>query len=187
MNKLVIPDRNVVRADIMVAPLDGIHEMIQTYHQGHLHNCACMVLTRLVKEFYAHLEVVQNDDNGIVLQSSITGYVIMVDPQVISQIIGVPVLQISDSPFNDVVLAPSLDELREFFHSIQQEEALAFTIRIGALSPPHRMLAKIVQHNLWPIIKRSDLILKRAQFVYAICLRLSFCLCNDPLFTKRWK
>jgi hypothetical protein len=42
----------------------------------------------------------------------------MVDLYVISQIIGVPMLQISASPFNDVVLAPSLDELREFFHAI---------------------------------------------------------------------
>jgi hypothetical protein len=43
------------------------------------------------------------------------------------------------------------------------------------------MLAKIVQHNLWPIVRRSDLILKRAQFVYAICLRLPFCQCKHIL------
>jgi hypothetical protein len=71
----------------------------------------CVVLTRLVQLFYANLEVVQNDDNGIVLQSTIDGHLIMVDPQVISQIIGVPVLQISVSPYNGVVLPPSLDEL----------------------------------------------------------------------------
>jgi hypothetical protein len=40
------------------------------------------------------------------------------------------------------------------------------------------MLVKIVQHNLWPIVRRSNLILKRAQFVYAICLHLHFCLCK---------
>jgi hypothetical protein len=40
------------------------------------------------------------------------------------------------------------------------------------------MLAKIIQHILWPVVRRSDLILKRAQFVYAICLRLPFCLCK---------
>jgi hypothetical protein len=43
------------------------------------------------------------------------------------------------------------------------------------------MLAKIVQHNLWPIVRRSDLILKRAQFVYAIYLRLPFYLCKHIL------
>jgi hypothetical protein len=43
------------------------------------------------------------------------------------------------------------------------------------------MFAKIVQHNLWPVAKRSDLILKKAQFVYAIHLRLPFCLCKHIL------
>jgi hypothetical protein len=43
------------------------------------------------------------------------------------------------------------------------------------------MLAKIVQHNLWPIVRCSDLILKRAQFVYAIHLCLPFCLCKHIL------
>lgn len=156
MNRAVIPKTNVV------APLDDIHQIIQTYHWGYLHNWACIVLTRLVKEFYAHLKVVQNDDNGIVLQSTMVRHVIMVNPQVISYIIGVPVLQISASPFNEVLLAPSLDELREFFHAVPQDEERASTIRIAALSPSHRMMAKIVQHNLWPIVRCSDLILKRA-------------------------
>jgi hypothetical protein len=40
------------------------------------------------------------------------------------------------------------------------------------------MLAKIVQHNLWPIVRQSNLILKRAQFIYAICLCLPFCMCK---------
>jgi hypothetical protein len=32
MDRPVIVERNVVRSDIMVAPLDGIHDIIQTYH-----------------------------------------------------------------------------------------------------------------------------------------------------------
>jgi hypothetical protein len=43
------------------------------------------------------------------------------------------------------------------------------------------MLAKIVQHNLWPIVRHSDLVLKRAQFIFAISLRLPFCLCKHIL------
>jgi hypothetical protein len=50
----------------------------------------------------------------------------------------------------------------EFFHAIPQGEERATTIRIDALFAPHSMLAKIVQHNLWPVVRRSDLILKRA-------------------------
>jgi hypothetical protein len=85
------------------------------------------------------------------------------------------------SPYNEVVLPPSMDDLREFFHTVPQGEERATTIRISALSAPHRMLAKIVQHILWPIVRRSDLILKRAQFDYSIHLRLSFCLCKHIL------
>jgi hypothetical protein len=74
-----------------------------------------------------------------------------------------------------------MDDLREFFQAIPQGEERATTIRVGALSAPHRMLAKIVPHNLWPVVGHSDLILKRAQFIYAIHLRLPFCLCKHIL------
>jgi hypothetical protein len=57
-NRPIIPERNVVRADVMVAPLDVTREIIQTYNWGYLHNCTCIVLTKFVKEFYTHLEVV---------------------------------------------------------------------------------------------------------------------------------
>jgi hypothetical protein len=164
-----------------VAPLDSIYDIIQTYHWGYLHSCACVVYTRLVRLFYANLEVVQNNDHEVVLQSTVGGHIIIVDPQIINQFIGVPVLQISDSPYNEVVLPPSMDDLREFFRAVPQGEECATTIRIGALSLSHHMLAKIVQHNLWPVIRRSDLILKKAQFVYAIHLRLPFCLCKHIL------
>jgi hypothetical protein len=165
----------------MVPPLDNILDIIQTYNWGYLHNCACVVYTRLVKLFYANLEVVQNDDRGVVLQSSVAGHIITVDPQVISHIIRVPVLEISASPYNEVVLPPSLDDLREFFHAIPHGEEHSTSIWIGALSPSHRMLAKIIQQNIWPVVRRSDLILKRAQFVYAVNLRLPFCLCKHIL------
>jgi hypothetical protein len=66
-NRLVIPKRNVVRTDIMVTPLDVISEIRQTYNWGYLHNCTYIILTRLVREFYTHLEVVQNEGSGIVL------------------------------------------------------------------------------------------------------------------------
>jgi hypothetical protein len=181
MDRPVIAERNVVRSDIMVAPLNSIHDTIQTYHWGYLHSCACVVYTRVVRLFYANLEVVQDDDRGLVLQSSVLGHTIIIDPQIISKFIGVPVLQLSASPYNEVVLPPSMEDLREFFHTVPQGEERTTTIRIAALSAPHRMLAKIVQHNLWPVVRRSDLILKRAQFVYAIHLHLPFCLCKQIL------
>lgn len=104
MNRSVIAERNMVHADIMVDPLDNIHDIVQTYHWGYLCNCACVVLTKLVRLFYANLEVVHDDDRVLVLQSSMDGHVITVDPYIISQIIGVHVLQQSASPYNEVVL-----------------------------------------------------------------------------------
>jgi len=80
------------------------------------------------------------------------------------------VLEISASPYNKVVLPPSLDDLREFFRAVPQGVERSTAIRIGALSSTHRMLAKIVQQNIWPVARRSDLILKRAPV----------CLCNPP-------
>jgi hypothetical protein len=181
MDRIVIAERNVIRSNIMVPPLDNILDIIQTYNWGYLHNCACVVYTRLVKLFYANLEVVQNDDRGVVLQSSVPGHIITVDPQVISHIIRVPVLEISASQYNEVVLPPSLDDLREFFHAIPHSEERSTSIRIGALSLSHRMLAKIIQQNIWPVVRRSDQILKRAQFVYSVHLCLPFCLCKHIL------
>lgn len=102
----------------MEAPLDVISETIQTYNWSYLYNCGYIILIRLVREFYTHLEVVQNEDSGIILQSTVEGHVILVDPLVISQIFGVPVLQISASPFNEVLVAPTLDDLKVFFHDV---------------------------------------------------------------------
>jgi hypothetical protein len=130
--------------------------------------------------------VAEDAEHGTVLQSTVDGHIITVDPQIISQFIGVPVLDLPSSPFNDVVLPPSMDELREFFHVAPQGEGHQTSIKIGALGPAHRMLAKIVQHNLCSITRRSDLILKdlilkEAQFVYAVHVHLPFCLCKHIL------
>jgi hypothetical protein len=68
------------------------------------------------------LEVGQDDERGTVLQSTVDGHIITVDPQIITQFIGVPVLDLPASPFNEVVLPPYMDELREFFHATPQGE-----------------------------------------------------------------
>jgi len=116
----------------------------------------------------------QDDDHGLVLQSTVDRHIITIDPQIISHFIRVPVLELPGSPYNEVVLPPSMDDLREFFHAFPQGEKRATTIQISALSHSHRLLAKIVQHNLWPVVRPSDLILKKAQFVYAIHRHLPF-------------
>jgi len=49
------------------------------------------------------------------------------------------VLEISASPYNEVVLPPSLDDLREFFRAVPQGEERSTAIRIGALSSTHHI------------------------------------------------
>jgi hypothetical protein len=78
-NRLVIPKRNIVRTDVLVAHLDVINDIIETYNWGCFYNSACIMLTRLVRDFYTHLEVVQDEDNGIFRQSTVEGHVIQQD------------------------------------------------------------------------------------------------------------
>jgi hypothetical protein len=70
----------------------------------------------------------------------------------------------------------------DFFDAHPQgEERAHFHIKIGPFSPPHPQLVKIVLHNLWPTTRRSELVLKRARFLYALVMRMPFCLCKHIL------
>jgi hypothetical protein len=137
-NRQATPERNVLRADIMRAPLDFIAEIIQENHRGYHYTCACPVYPRLVREFYGHLEVVQDDDSGIILQTTVQGNTIQIDPQPISFIIGVPVLPIPANSFIYILEPPSLEQLRDFFGAHPQGEKRAHAHnKIGAFSPSH--------------------------------------------------
>jgi len=116
----VIPERNIVRVDAMVAPLDFIAQMIQDNHWGYLYSCACPVNPQLVRHFNGYMEVIQDDESGIILQTTVRGYTIRIDPRLISFIIDVPVLAISASPFSDKLEPPSLENLIDFFDAHPQ-------------------------------------------------------------------
>jgi hypothetical protein len=119
-NRQAIPERNVLRADVSMAPLYFIAEIIRDNHWGYLYNSACIVYPRLVRKLFGYLEMVQDEDLGIILQTIVLGHVIQIDPQVISDIIDVPVLPVPASPFTEVVEPPTLEELRDFFHAHPQ-------------------------------------------------------------------
>jgi hypothetical protein len=75
-----------------------------------------------------------------------------------------------------------LEQLRDFFGSHPQGDERAHAhIKIGAFSLPHQLLAKILLQNLWPTACRSELVLKRAHFLYALVMRMPFCLCKHIL------
>jgi len=116
-NRQAIQERNVLRADVSVAPLDFIVEIIRDNHWGYLYNCACIVYPRLVREFYGYLEMVQDEDLGIILHTTVQGHVIRIDPQVINDILDVPILSILANPFTEVVEPTTLKKLRDFFHA----------------------------------------------------------------------
>jgi hypothetical protein len=47
-----------------------------------------------VRDFYGYMQVVQDDDSGIILHTTVRGHIIQIDPLLISSIIDVPVLAI---------------------------------------------------------------------------------------------
>jgi len=116
------------------------------------------------------------------MQTMVRGQQIQIDPQLISAVIGVPVLPVSGVPFPDE--APSIDFLHDFFRTRPQREDKSYSqINICSFALMHRFLAKIVVTNLWPQACWSELTLKKATLLYAIVMRTRFCLCKHILHT----
>jgi hypothetical protein len=86
----------------------------------YLYNCACKAFPRLVREFYGNMIIIQEDDRGLIMQTMVRGQQIQIDPQLISAVIGMPVLPVSGVPFPDK--APSIDFLHDFFGTRPQRE-----------------------------------------------------------------
>jgi hypothetical protein len=107
--------------------------------------------------------IIQDDDKGLIMQTMVRGLTILIDPQLISSVIGVPVLPISRVPFPPGDETPSIDFLHDFFGTRPQREDKSHSqINIVAFAPMHLFLAKVVVTNLWPQARRSELILKKA-------------------------
>jgi hypothetical protein len=141
MDHTVIAERNVVRSEIMVPPLDSIYETIQTYHLGYSYTCASIVLTRLVRLFYSNLEVAQDDDRGMVLQSTVDGHIITVDPHIITHFLGVPVLELPAIPIMRWCFLP----LWTIFESTSMQSH-----REKSLLPPYRSVPCLPLISCWP-------------------------------------
>jgi len=45
-------------------------------------------------------------------------------------------------------------------------------VPIKSMAAPYRLLAKIVLTNLWPIVRHTELIMEKAQFMYAIVVNI---------------
>jgi hypothetical protein len=67
----------------------------------YLYNCTCPAFPGLVREFYANMIIIMDDDRGLIMQTMVRGQQIQIDPQLISAVIGVPVFLVSGVPFPD--------------------------------------------------------------------------------------
>jgi hypothetical protein len=59
--------------------------------------------------------IIQDDDRGLIMQTMVRGHAIQIDPQLISTVIGVPVIPILGVLFPLGVEAPNIDFLHDFF------------------------------------------------------------------------
>jgi hypothetical protein len=97
------------------------------------------------------------------MQTMIRGQTILIDPQLISSVIGVPDLPVSGVPFPAGDETPSIDFLHDFFGTRPQREDKSHSqININAFASMHQFLAKVVVTNLWPQARQSELSLKKA-------------------------
>jgi hypothetical protein len=114
----------------------------------------------------------------------VRGQTILIDPHLISLVIGVPILLVLGVPFPAGDETPNIGFLHDLFGTRPQREDKSHSqINIGVFAPMHRFLAKVVVTNLWPQARRSELTLKKVTLLYAIVMRTPFFLCKHILHT----
>jgi len=119
-SRQVLSERNLLRTDLQDPVLLPIALMLLENNWEYLYNCTYQAFPRLVREFYGHLIVIQDDDRGLIMQTMVKGQTILIDPQLISSVIGILILPVSGVPFPDE--APSIEFLHDFFGTRPQHE-----------------------------------------------------------------
>jgi hypothetical protein len=181
-SRQVLSEQNLLRADLRDQILLPIAQMLLENNWEYLYNCAYHAFPKLVWGFYSHMIIIEDDDRGLIMQTIVRGQTILIDPQLISSMISVPILPVSRVPFPEE--APNIEFLHDFFGKRPQREDKSYSqINISAFAPMHQFLAKVVVTNLWPQAWRSELTLKKATLLYAIVMRTPFCLCKHILHT----
>jgi hypothetical protein len=66
--------------------------------------------------------IIEDDNRGLIMQTMVKGQTILIDHQLISSVIGVPVLPVSGVPFPPSDETPSIDFLHDFFGMRPQRE-----------------------------------------------------------------
>jgi hypothetical protein len=100
-SRQVLSEQNLLRPDLRDLALLPIAQMLLENHWEYLYNCAYPAFPRLVREFYGNMIIIQDDDRGLIMQTMVRRQQIQIDPQLISAVIGVPLLLVSRVPFPD--------------------------------------------------------------------------------------
>jgi hypothetical protein len=66
-SRQVLSERNLLRTDLRDPVLLPIAQMLLENNWEYLYNCACQAFLRLVREFYGHMFVIQDDDRGLIM------------------------------------------------------------------------------------------------------------------------
>jgi len=56
-----------------------IGQMLLENQWEYLYNCACLAFSRLVREFYGNMIIIQDDDRGLIMQTMVKGQTILID------------------------------------------------------------------------------------------------------------
>jgi hypothetical protein len=140
------------------------------------------VYPRLVREFYRDMRITHFSPDGPVLETTVRVQAIKIDPALITTVTDIPVVQFQGLPFLDSVDPPTWDDMQLIFdpqqNSIPDWSKNMRSISMGWLQSPQRLLAHIMLQNFWPVSRNSNLILKRARFLYALIQRIPFCMCK---------
>jgi hypothetical protein len=168
----------------MVPPFDLIDHIFQENNWQSMYTCNT-VYPRLVREFYDNLEIDQISLMRPILKTKVCGQSIIVDVNLISDVIHIPVIAALGLPYPNHVEPPSIEDLRMLFdpQGVEEWHEEMQNIAIGWLQFPHRLLARIMMHNLWPLSRNNNITICRAIFLYAIIRRILFCLCKHIVQT----
>jgi len=80
---------------------------------------------------------------------------------------------------------PSIEDLRMLFdhQGVEEWNEEMRNIPNGWMQSPHRLLARIMMQNLWPLSRNNNITIRRARFLYAIIRRVPFYLCKHIVQT----
>jgi len=79
-SRQVLSEQSLLRTNLRDPVLLPIAQMLLENNLEYLYNCACQAFSRLVREFYGHMIIIQDDDRGLIMQTMVKGQTILIDP-----------------------------------------------------------------------------------------------------------